>query len=493
MPFDNDTFTISSDATWLHALPDRIRSVYLGKLLANEVFNEIHNTYKHSLLGKKKLVEAKHVGVWGWNSWCGIHVLPLLVGSRIGEICRNTIDVGFTHLEPSTGLLPHAVLHENGIFGSRTEHKCYGGAHGEDYNLDNMICWAKMAMEYFLITGDKDWYLKRQPVIQHTFDFILEHFRADFNPDLIEVGIEGDWTECTNWRFDNANVNVNMIEALRLLVACMSLAGQDAGAIDRYEKTRVSMRAAFTRDIRDGGFWLPDRGYYAHGNDGKGHVVYGDSYFESTTNYLSVLWEIASPEHEKHMWEFLDAHVNPIELPYPVLTNYLPRTGARRNAYGRTVTNGDVWMVLGSHAAAARLQAGPNHVSQGTRMYKAIIDYEAREKVLHNCIYPVSKRVNDSWDPEIGNTGALYAGLVHGVLGVKLRSGGLEFNIVGLTGMKRLSMSFFFQGTRVELDVAFDGLSTRGALLFPSGLFPPRAFNEPRFILTRRFDVDTIR
>ena len=47
-----------------------------------------------------------------------------------------------------------------------------------------------------------------------------------------------------------------------------------------------------------------------------------------------------------------------MEVPYPVLTNYLPRTGARRTNYGKTVTNGDIWMVLGAHAAATRSQSG---------------------------------------------------------------------------------------------------------------------------------------
>ncbi len=194
-----EIFTLNSNISWLNSIPHSIETVFLGKLLYHGVFNEIHDTYRKRFF-KRKLIKAEPVGVWGWNSWCGIHTFPLLTGLTINQILTATYDVGFQRTESSTGLLPHAIVHDKGVFGSQLTYKCYDGIHGEGYNLDNILCWAKMAMEYFLITNDRQWFTSEIfGKITHTIDYILENFRGKFNSALIYAGIEGDWTECTNW------------------------------------------------------------------------------------------------------------------------------------------------------------------------------------------------------------------------------------------------------------------------------------------------------
>lgn len=465
-----DIFPVSCTLPWLEGIPSRIRDVYLGPLFHHGTFNEVHVTYTRPLLGilgKRKVLERKHVGIWGWNSWCGLHVFPYITGPAIDAIYARTIEAGFARTEPGTGLLPHAVLHENGAFGSKIEFKCYGGQHGEAYNLDNMLCWAKMALERVLVTGDVRWLDGgRLGTITTTVDFVLDSCRGKFNPALVHAGIEGDWTECTDWDLDNANVNVNLLETLDLLVQATTLAGTDVPR--DYTAERAAILEAFTADVGDGGFWHPDAGHLVHGNDGKGEIVHGNAYFESTANYLALLHDVLLPSQARRVWEYLDAHRTPVELPYPVLTNHRPRTGARRKAYGNTVTNGDVWMVLGSHAAAARLRAG--FVDEGTAMYKAIVDYESREGVLHNCIYPRGHRVNDSWDPEIGNYGALYAAFVLGVLGITPLARGLQFRVAGLAGMDHLATAIFFNGRRLDVSITWnDGKLDRCTFTTPGG------------------------
>ncbi|MEX2680410.1 MAG: hypothetical protein Q6373_002330 [Candidatus Sigynarchaeota archaeon] len=465
----------------MEGIPRRIETVYLNKLVWNGVYNEIHCKYKH-FLWRKRLVSSTHVGVWGWNSWCGIHAFPLLTGGDLASIYKATVDVGFTRPEPTTGLLPHAVIHKDGVFGSQPEYKCYGGQHGESYNLDNMLCWAKMAMEYFLVTNDKVWFTTAKlERITCTVDYILDNLRGRFNPVLVEAGIEGDWTECTDWTLDNANVNVNFIETLRLLAECMVLIGKDVG-VKEYQTAREAMIAAFNAPVRKGGFWDPELGHYVHGNDGAGDIVHGNKYFESTTNYFAILWRIAPPEMRKRIWEYTNAHRRPLEMPFPVLTNLGPRTGARRKEYRRTVTNGDVWMVLGAHAAAARLQDG--YIKEGTEMYKAIVDYEAREGVLHNCLYPGNNTVNDSWDPEIANYGALFAPLVFGVLGIVPGAKGLDFNVAGLDSLEKLDMTFFFDGREHLLRARWKGNSLASISVQVDGSTIGETSN-PRFLLAR--------
>ena len=481
-------FKIKSNLSWLNDLPTRIKSVYLDQLLWKDCFNEVHNTYKRFFF-KRKLKKREHVGIWGWNTWCGVHVLPVLVGKRIKTILKNTIEVGFNNLEPNTGLLPHAVIHEDRNFASKPTYKCYGGEHGEAYNLDNILCWAKMAMEYFLQTQELEWFLPKLQVIQHNLDFILDNFTNKFNPVLIYAGIEGDWTECTDWILDNANVNVNFLRTLLLFINSIKRIKQSKKghyrqiknlSIAQYQHIYNEMRTSFNNPVEKGGFWSKELGYYIHGNDGKGEIVHGDKYFESTANYFALLWNITEKSQEKILWEYIESHKTQIEMPYPVLTNFHPRTSARRKKYGKTVTNGDIWMVLGAHAAAARLQNG--EIKQGTDMYKAIVDYELEHGVLHNCIYQDGS-VNDSWDPEIANYGSLYVPLVLGVLGIDAVGNGLKFRLQPLEHMENLKMDFFITGKSYSFNLKWDNGVFWGGKIYERNNQTIKQIEKPDFLL----------
>lgn len=453
----NDIFMVESDLDWLNRIPSKIQEVFLDKLYHHGVFNELYNKYKRTWFGKRKLLWTKPVGVWGWNSWCGIHTFPLLTGPSIGTIYKKTVEVGLDNLEEGTGLLPHAVLHsgldvntmKNG-FAKNPTYKCYGGEHGEAYNLDNILCWAKMAMEYFLATNDKEWFdqgtFRR---ITTSIDYILDHLRDKFNPSLVYIGVEGDWTENNDWVGDSGNVNVNMLRTLELAMQCQELLEYKGTDLD-YSEISNDIYDNFNKAVDEGGLWDEEHGYYVCGNDGKGTMVHGDTFFESTVNYFSILWDLAPDGYQERIWDYVNKHRDNLELPYPVLTNLKPRTGARRKNYGKTVTNGDIWMVLGSHAAAARLQSG--YIKEGTEMYKIIVEYDKTRGCLHNNLYQDGS-ANMSWDPEIGNNGAYFAGLVLGVLGIKLRARGLEFNVTGLEGLKKLAMNLFFNMEKLEIHV----------------------------------------
>jgi hypothetical protein len=454
----NDIFGLKSDLEWLNDIPSKIQTVFLDKLYHNGVFNELYNKYKRNWLGKSKLISTKPVGVWGWNSWCGIHTFPVLTGPSVGEIYKKTVDVGLNNIEERTGLLPHAVLHEDGKFASKPTYMCYGGEHGESYNLDNILCWAKMAMEYFLATNDKEWFNQATfRKVTTSIDYILNNLRDKFNPSLVYIGVEGDWTENNDWTGDSSNVNANMLRSLDLAMQCQDLLEYKGTDLD-YLKISNDIYDNFNKPVKEGGFWDEEHGYYILGNDGKGTMVHGDKFFESTVNYFSILWDITPNEYQERIWEYVNKNRHNLELPYPVLTNHKPRTGARRKHYGKSVTNGDIWFILGSMASAARLQSG--YINEGTEMYKIIVDY-GKNDCLHNNLYQDGS-ANKSWDPEIGNNGAYFACLVLGVLGIKLRARGLEFHITGLQGLSELTMNLFFNGEKLELNLTWKGGKMEG-------------------------------
>ncbi|MFX0098112.1 MAG: hypothetical protein ACFFCS_00925 [Candidatus Hodarchaeota archaeon] len=497
----DDIFSLKSDLEWLDDIPNKIQSVFLDELYHHGVFNEVYNKYKRNWLGKKKRVSRKPVGVWGWNSWCGIHTFPLLTGPSIGKIYKKTVEVGLDNLEEGTGMLPHAVLHggpdvntmEDG-FARNPTYRCYGGEHGEAYNLDNILCWAKMAMEYFLATNDKEWFTRDTfRKITTSIDYILNNLRDKYNPSLVYIGVEGDWTENNDWEGDSGNVNANMLRTLELAMHSQELLDYKGTELDYLELSN-EIYDNFNKPVKEGGLWDEEHGYYICGNDGKGTMIHGDTFFESTVNYFSILWDIAPDDYQERIWDYVNNNRDNLELPYPVLTNHKPRTGARRKHYGKSVTNGDIWMVLGSHAAAARLQSG--YIKEGTEMYKIIVDYDKTHDCLHNNLYQDGS-ANKSWDPEIGNNGAYFASLVLGVLGIKLQARGLEFNVTGLQGLNELTMNLFFNGKKLELHLAWnDGKmeSIRIRRLDASGgMLDEVTSNKRSFVLGRDFPLRLLR
>lgn len=486
---------ISSNLQWIESIRTFITDPYLTQLVKWNRINEIHNTFKRRFFKRVK-VKSEHVGVWGWNSWCGIHLLPLLIGEKYINLIKNTIETGFQYTEKGTGVLPHAIIHKDGIFASEPTYRCYDGVHGEDYNIDNILCWAKMAMEYFLISSDFEWFLgiatgsksDKLKIIETTINFFLNNRRDKYNPKLIYSGIEGDWTECTDWELDNSNVNANMIKTLELLIESLKLikiehnssnndeatgaitdADTDADTsiedkIEKYNLIRNELIDEFNKDVSEGGFLNDDKGFYIHGNDGIGENIHGDRYFESTVNYFSILWNIADDYKRKRILDYIDKNSDKIERPYPVLTNYKPRTGARRKDYGKTVTNGDIWLVLGGHATAVRIQNGKSRINglnktdKGGEMFKMIVDYRLEHGVFHNSIY-LNGTTNDVWDPEVANSGAAFPPLLLGILGIKLTAESVKFNIKPILGLEYFNIDLFMFGRKFRLQIQWNAVN----------------------------------
>jgi hypothetical protein len=459
---------VESEIDWLDNVRERIDSVFLGELTHRDRFCELRRD-----VGEKR---GKPIGIWGWNTWCGIHDMTPLAWSHVHELMKNTVDEGLSRTERGTGLLPHAIpIDEDGRIGYRngeeeTYYRTYSGIHGEDYCVDNIICWAKMALELFLYTRDRSWFTtEKLGIVEKSTDYILDNLRSDFNPDLIESGIEGDWTENTDWRGDNSNNNVSMIQCLDQLVEVERTFGRASRAREYLEKAG-DLRSAFRVDSENGGFWHETSGYFLHGNDGTGGAIYGDEYFESTANYYSLLLDVPDEGQRSRIFSYIDSNPG-IESPLPVLTNYLPRNAARRMNYGQTVTDGDVWLTLGAHATAARLRWG--YRREATSMYSAIFHYEREHGTIDNAIY-MDGTADTKWSPEIGNYGSIFTPLVEGVLGFHPISEGLLIRPLPLEGMNNLKIlePLTYAGKRFYLEISWKGGSMPEATMDGEKLKP---------------------
>ena len=440
---------IDSDVNWFDHIYSRIQNVFIDRLTYQGCFARVHCPDESS-------PTKYHSEIRGWNTWCGIHDMIPLAEPDTCQIMRSTFDLGLRHIEPETGLFPYSIrIGPQGVIGSAIEYRTHGGAHGEGYNIDNIICWAKMILEFVLYTRDLQWFTaEKLLIVENSINYILKNLRKGYNPYLITAGIEGDWTENTNWEGDNANVNANMHHCLQLLAAVENLFGS-VEKVEKYLQAADEISLAYNLLSSRGGFWDEKRGYYIHGNDGTGKRVYGDDYFETSANIFSILWGMADQERTSLIWEFIDSYPE-IELPYPALTNLYPRSSPRRPDYGHTPGNGDIRFTLGAHAAVARLECG--YAEKATQMFKAILNYELKEGTMHNNIYPDGSS-NPDCSPEMANYGSLFTILIEGLLGLRPTSEGLLIHPYPLGGMSYLKIlkPFYYAGKPFYIEVKFGG------------------------------------
>ncbi|MBU7004878.1 MAG: hypothetical protein HXS50_04875, partial [Theionarchaea archaeon] len=104
---------VESEIGWLDNIRERIDSVFLRQLTHRDRFCELRRD-----TGEKR---GKPIGIWGWNTWCGIHDMTPLAWSHVHEVMKNTVDEGLCRTESGTGLLPHAIpIDEDGRIGYRS-------------------------------------------------------------------------------------------------------------------------------------------------------------------------------------------------------------------------------------------------------------------------------------------------------------------------------------------------------------------------------------
>ena len=92
---------IESNFEWLTGIDSRIKTVYLEQLTYKGAFCQV--------LTEKDKSPKRPVGIWGFNTWAGLHAIILLGDEKFRETLRNTFEYALKFTEDRTGLLPHAI------------------------------------------------------------------------------------------------------------------------------------------------------------------------------------------------------------------------------------------------------------------------------------------------------------------------------------------------------------------------------------------------
>src|SRR5690606_16612583 len=130
--------------------------------------------------------------------------------------------------------------------------------------------------ELFQQTGDLDWLRGHKVSVERALDWLI---RRDSNGNgIFEMvnnnvaeGKASDWIDIVWAGFENAFVNAQMYESLRLWAECERILGDD-GKAAHYFDIAERLKEAFNKDVDDGGFWSPDKKQYVYWRDQDGTV-----------------------------------------------------------------------------------------------------------------------------------------------------------------------------------------------------------------------------
>lgn len=168
---------------------------------------------------------------------------------------------------------------------------------------DRMI-WTVAAWEIYKVTGDKKWLETVYPVVERSM-------AKDAKTILSENGLIKGETSFIDWREQSypkwmQTVDISQSEAMGtnvLYAAALKCASEMADVLGKkkeaaaYAKQSEELSTAIEKM-----FWMPDKGYYGmytYGRDNKILNLRAETLGES----LAILYDIASPEHQKSISE----------------------------------------------------------------------------------------------------------------------------------------------------------------------------------------------
>lgn len=142
--------------------------------------------------------------------------------------------------------------------------------------VDSQTGYVINASEQFDLTGDINWLKSHKLSVEKALDWLIK--RDANNNGLFEMMNNNisekkasDWLDIVWASYENAFVNAQMYEALRLWSNCERILGDEQKAI-AYSKIADRLKVAFNKSTKDGGFWSEERKQYIYWRDNDGSI-----------------------------------------------------------------------------------------------------------------------------------------------------------------------------------------------------------------------------
>jgi hypothetical protein len=162
------------------------------------------------------------------------------------------------------------------------------------YLLDSQTGYVANVADQFDMTGDIEWLRRHKSACEKAIDYLL---RRDTNGNgLVEMINDdhrlkrgSDWIDVVWASFENAYVNAQLYYALGLWTDLEELLS-DAATAERFRAAAARLKMTFNKPIAEGGFWNPDRKWYAYWRDKDGSI-HGNN-LVLPVNLMAVAYEV---------------------------------------------------------------------------------------------------------------------------------------------------------------------------------------------------------
>ncbi|HSO86517.1 MAG TPA: hypothetical protein VLQ91_08215 [Draconibacterium sp.] len=148
------------------------------------------------------------------------------------------------------------------------------------YLLDSQPDYVMVLAEQFHNTGDLDWVQGQKETCEAALDYMLK--RDSDGDGLMEMMNQShkdqqgsDWIDVIWAAHENALVNAEMYGAMILWAEVEDILG-DTEKANHYRSAAKKMKDSFNKDIKDGGFWNPEKNWYVYWRE-KDNSIYGNN------------------------------------------------------------------------------------------------------------------------------------------------------------------------------------------------------------------------
>jgi len=170
------------------------------------------------------------------------------------------------------------------------------------YMFDSQPAFAIDVAEQFDMTGDLNWLRKFKPACEKVLDFMIKRdsdgnglFEVAENTHKAQKGT--DWMDVVWASYEVASINAYMYRALTLWSDLENLLG-DKNMAEEYRNLAFKLKTSFNKDVANGGFWNPEKGWYVYWREKDGSI-YGNN-LVSMVNFLAIGYGICDNQVRKN-------------------------------------------------------------------------------------------------------------------------------------------------------------------------------------------------
>jgi hypothetical protein len=144
------------------------------------------------------------------------------------------------------------------------------------YLMDSQTAFAICVAEQFDLTGDERWLRGQKTACERALEYLLG--RDSDHDGLVEMMNDSqadqrgsDWIDIIWAAHENALVNAEMYYALSRWAGLESLLGDSVRA-ETFKSAANRLKQSFNKTIAEGGFWDPEKNWYAYWRDEDGTI-----------------------------------------------------------------------------------------------------------------------------------------------------------------------------------------------------------------------------